>query len=159
MIFTLKTSNPSTGIFYAIFGLALPYFALLGLNVATGSIIVIKRKNLVRRSSMSPNLTSSGRRRDEVKATITILVMILVFTLTTLPAMVAVTIYNGTEHKAKGDATVRSVWCLFTCPAAQLSHYRLDSISDHIQHSDTASRQQQRVELYNLQLEVKLLRD
>lgn len=96
MIYTLRTYNFQTGLLYAFIALGLPYFALLGLNLATGVMLINKSGKVKRRVSRSKKMTPSPRRSNEVKATITILVMVLVFTLTGMPAMIVVSVYSGT---------------------------------------------------------------
>lgn len=104
MIFTLKTPNYMTGLIYAGFALGLPYLVLFALNLATGLLIIRKRGKIRRRTSNLNNSNNNSRHSSEIKATITLLVMVLVFTLTTVPSLTGVSFYNGRTLDVKTDS-------------------------------------------------------
>lgn len=99
MMYTLRTVDARTSFFYGLATLGLPYFTVLGLNLATGLTLINRSGKIKRRVSKSKMTKPRLRRSNEVKATITILLMVVVFTITVMPALILVSVYTSIDAK------------------------------------------------------------
>ncbi|XP_039256469.2 uncharacterized protein LOC120333169 isoform X1 [Styela clava] len=106
MVFTMGVKDSDVVFFYTIFSIGLPYITLLGLNLGTGALLfkkwakIKKRTNNVPKTSPTRQTSQAIRRRNEVKATVTLLVMVLVFTMSTVPSLIVLMVFN--DQNAKG---------------------------------------------------------